>query len=237
MEVRINEQIGRCPGHNYTHEQFREVPKGGTFFFCTIEEAKYLQDMMLGTVAYSRSAFDVHEWLPMIGSNALNWHGSYYLHAGQLSDREIGMFCRSDSGDKAWAGQLIRDASDVELVKDQVPRDEMLFVAPKRDFSAEWRLWMIEGKCVASTRYVNPFTNYSYMEGPYQTVNEQIRDAIEFAEWLADDLYEPDDMYVIDIARSGKHNLVVEYNAYSTSGFYGVDAKGLVEATKRRFEK
>ena len=192
MEVRINEQIGRCPGHNYTHEQFREVPKGGTFFFCTIEEAKYLQDMMLGTVAYSRSAFDVHEWLPMIGSNALNWHGSYYLHAGQLSDREIGMFCRSDSGDKAWAGQLIRDASDVELVKDQVPRDEMLFVAPKRDFSAEW---------------------------------------------LADDLYEPDDMYVIDIARSGKHNLVVEYNAYSTSGFYGVDAKGLVEATKRRFEK
>ena len=98
-------------------------------------------------------------------------------------------------------------------------------------------MWIIDGKCVASTRYVNPFVQYAEPDWPYKSDDELRHAAIEFAEWLADDLYEPDDMYVVDVARAGSANLVVEYNAYSTSGFYGVDAKGLVEATKRRFEK
>ena len=236
IDIKVNEAVGKCPGRNYTHEEFKNVPKSGTFFFCTIEEAKYLQDMMLGTVAYSRSAFDVHEWLPMIGTNALNWHGSYYLHAGQLSDREIGMFCRSDSGDKAWAGQMIKDTNDVDLVKDQVQRDEILFVAPRREFSAEWRLWMIEGKCVASSRYVNPFAQYAEPDWPYKSDDELRQAAIEFAEWLADQVYEPDDMYVVDVARAGSANLVVEYNAFSTSGWHDADPERLIQAVERHFQ-
>ena len=96
---------------------------------------------------------------------------------------------------------------------------------------------MIEGKCVASTRYVNPFVQYAEPDWPYKSDDELRHAAVEFAEWLADSVYEPDDMYVVDVARAGSANLVVEYNAYSTSGFYGVDADRLVEATRRRFEK
>ena len=50
MEVKVSESIGRCRW-NYKGEDFKSLKKSGTFFFCTIREAKYLLDTMNGVVA------------------------------------------------------------------------------------------------------------------------------------------------------------------------------------------
>lgn len=226
ISVMVNEAVGTCPGHNYEHGQFKNLPKSNTFFFCTIEEARLLQDRMLGVVSYSRSAFNVHEWLPVIGTNAMNWKGSYYLHSGQLSGREIGMFCRSDGGDKQWPGQMIKDALDIALIQDRTLVDEMLFVAPAVPIECEWRCWMTGGKCAEAVRYVNPFCEYAV-----NGMAPGIVGVKRYAEWLDDELHQPDDMYVVDIALTHDGLKVVEYNSYSTSGWYGADAEKLVKAT------
>ena len=230
MKIMVNETLGKCDC-NYKSEDFRKVPKSNTFFFCTIEEAKYLQNQMLGTVSYYTRLFNVSSWLPMIEDKALNWKGSYYIHAGQISEREIGKFCRSDNGDKIWAGQVIRDEADVELIKNQVPSDALLFIAPKKEISREWRIWMCNGQCMASSPYDNPFCEYTGESGDEDG-------AVKFACKLAEMLYEPDERYVIDIAHTPFDGYkVVEYNAYSTSGFYDVDVEKLLKNTAESFEQ
>ena len=228
MDICVNENIGKC-NCNYAHDEFEHLPKSGNFFFCSIEEARYLQTMGFGVVSYDEDVFKVSQWLPAIGENALNWEGSYYLHALQMSEREIGSFCRSDSGDKHWAGQMIRDDSDIRLIKSIVPVDEMMFVAPRRDVFGEWRIWMINGMCAAGTPYANEFCEYAGHEGC-------LNDAVDFAVWLANEEFEPDERYVIDVAYTKDGYKVVEYNAYSTSGFYGVDTGRLFDATIRSYE-
>lgn len=229
MKVKVNELLGKC-NFNYTCDEFKNMPKSDTFFFCTIEEARYLQTMMYGIVAYDDRLFDVSSWLPMIKGNALNWNHSYYLHAAQLSEREIGKFCRSDSGDKAWSGQMIRDASDILLIKSQVMEDEMMFVAPRKVFSCEWRIWIANGNPVACTPYTNSFCEYECCGGT-------LDGAVDFAVELGDRVYEPDDRYVVDVAFTQDGYKVVEYNAYSTSGFYDVDADELIRGTIESFDE
>jgi len=229
MKVRVNELIGRS-SFSYSSDDFKNVPKSGTFFFCTIKEAKYLQDAQLGVVSYDRRAFDVVNWLPMIHSDALNWPGSKYMHAGQLSLSEVGMFCRSNSGDKRWAGQLIRDEYDLALIHDRVMCDELMFIAPCMSISSEWRLWMIEGRCIASTSYSNEFCRYDKSSKQFS-----VDDVVKFAEELAES-FEPNDMYVMDIANSNGCLKVVEYNAFSTSGFYEVDSNLLIKKTLEYLE-
>ena len=170
--------------------------------------------------------YDVSNWLPAIGSNALNWKDSYYKHVGQIGEKEIGMFCRSNSGNKKWAGQIIHDSIDIETIKQQILWDELLFLAPRIEISREWRAWMIDGKCVAITPYANEFCDYRD-DG---SIPDQ-KAAADYAEWIADQMYEPDDMYVIDIAYNQGEHKVVEYNSYSTSGWYDIDAENLVKAT------
>lgn len=229
MKIMVNELLGKCDC-NYKSDNFKNVPKSNTFFFCTIEEAKYLRNQMLGIVAYDDKCFNVSEWLPSIGSSALNWKDSYYVHSLQLSEREVGKFCRSNSGDKKWAGQLIKDMTDVSLIQSQVSPDELMFIAPKMDIAAEWRIWMKDGDCMAYTSYHNQFCDYCGEGG-----NE--KDAVDFAKWMSINEFEPDERYVVDIAYTVDGYKVVEYNSYSTSGFYGVDADKLIRATFDSFDK
>lgn len=230
IDIKVNELVGKCPGRNYRSEDFKNLSKSDTFFFCTIQEAKQLQDRQHGCVSYGKYEYCVSTWMPAIGSNALNWKGSYYLHSAQLSEREIGMFCRSNAGDKQWAGQVIRDASDIALIKDRTLRDQFMFVAPVMPIECEWRCWMVDGKCVEAVRYVNPFCEYTVTEK-----EPDINDARRYAEWLDDELHQPDDMYVVDIARSAGELKVVEYNSFSTSGWHDADPEKLIAAVERHF--
>ena len=227
LKIRVNSLLGKCDC-NYTSEEFNGMPKSGTFFFCTIREARYLLERQFGVVSFSETGYDVSSWMPMIGDLALNWKDSYYLHAGQLSGDETGMFCRSDSAYKEWSGQVARNAIDIDTIKMSVPSDEMMFVAPKASISCEWRCWMINDRCVAWSRYGNPFCEYA----PGDPDDAK---AIGFAETVAREVYGPDEAYVVDIALSHGRYKVVEYNCYSTSGFYDVDREMLFDATRRHF--
>lgn len=229
MKVKVNELLGKCD-FNYTCDEFKNMSKSDTFFFCTIEEARYLQTMMYGIVAYDKEAFKVSSWLPMIKRHALNWNGSYYLHASQLSEREIGMFCRSNNGDKEWAGQLIKSNADIQLIKSQVMEDEMMFVAPKTDIANEWRIWMANGQPMACTKYHNEFCDYIENGGSDDG-------AVDFSIEIADRMYEPDERYVIDVAYTPDGYKVIEYNSYSTSGFYDVNPIELIHNTIESFKK
>lgn len=230
IRIMVNEAVGKCPGRNYGSGDFKDLSKSDTFFFCTIQEAKQLQDRQCGCVSYGKHEYCVSTWMPAIGTNALNWKGSYYLHSAQLSEREIGMFCRSNAGDKQWAGQVVRDASDIALIKDRTLRDQFMFVAPVAPIECEWRCWMADGKCVEAVRYVNQFCEYVVTEK-----EPDIEDARRYAEWLDDELHQPDDMYVVDIARSAGELKVVEYNSFSTSGWHDADPEKLIAAVERHF--
>lgn len=89
---------------------------------------------------------------------------------------------------------------------------------------------MVDGKCAEAVRYVNPFCEYTVSgKAP------DIEDARRYAEWLDDELHQPDDMYVVDIARSDGELKVVEYNSFSTSGWHDADPEKLISAVERHF--
>jgi hypothetical protein len=89
---------------------------------------------------------------------------------------------------------------------------------------------MIEGRCIASTSYSNEFCRYDKSSKQFS-----VDDVVKFAEELAES-FEPNDMYVMDIANSNGCLKVVEYNAFSTSGFYEVDSNLLIKKTLEYLE-
>lgn len=205
-----------------TFKNLKEISKSNTFFFSTISDCLYLQTMMFGTV----SIFDISidKYIAFLQDKFLNYDG-YFKLACQLNESDINKFCRSNSSYKHWAGQIIKDKIDLNFVKQENQLDTLMYLAPVKYVSQEMRLWMIDGKCVEITPYATWENNY---EVKYEFSKESY---IKFAEKIAED-WEPDSMYVIDIGISYGKMYVIEYNAFSSSGFYDADVNKICKALK-----
>lgn len=207
-------------------DKLEEISKSNKFIFSTIKDCLYLQTMMYGSI----SVFDISidKYIAFLKDKFINYDG-YFKLACQLNDSDINKFCRSNSSYKHWAGQIIKDKIDLNFVKQQNQLDELMYLAPVKYISQEMRLWMIKGKCVEITEYQTWENNYKIK---YEYSKE---DYIKFAEKIADD-WQPDNMYVIDIGISYNKMYVIEYNAFSTSGFYNADVNKICKAVEKLYK-
>lgn len=235
MKVAINEILIRDNKRDYNvldFEIFKDlkgISKSNTFFFSTIQDCSYLQTMMYG--ATSIYDISINKYLAFLKDKFLNFNG-YFKQTCQLDESDINKFCRSNSAYKHWAGQIIKDKIDLNFIKQQLQQDILLYLAPVKYVSNEMRLWMIDGKCIEITEY--PTWTCDNLELSYQEAKFTKEDYIKFAEDIADD-WEPNDMYVMDIGISYGKLQVIEYNSFSTCGFYNADISKIVSAVKEKY--
>jgi hypothetical protein len=95
-----------------------------------------------------------------------------------------------------------------------------MFISSNKDISQEVRCWMINGKCIEISKYITwnkEQQNYIFDNNEY----------IKFAEFIAS-IYEPDELYTIDLGVFENKIYIIEYNCFSTSGFYNANIEKII---------
>lgn len=127
------------------------------------------------------------------------------------------LFVRPDSGSKVFTGFCIsRDSLAFELSSliqiTSVTNTTLLQVSPSKPIEAEFRFFIANRKVVSSTAY-------SFDPGKAKSCRPP-QQAIDLAEMVAIHRWQVDVAYTCDIAISAGKALIVELNAFSTSGMY-----------------
>lgn len=207
----------QLPKNTIIFKKLEDIPKTDAFIFSSIQDCKYLTTMNYGITSYYN--LDITDYLAFIFDYFLNNDG-YFKLICQLNENDINKFCRSNSGNKIWAGQVIKDKIDLDFVKQENQLDTLMFISSNKDISQEVRCWMINGKCIEISKYITwnkEQQEYIFSDDEY----------IKYAEYIAT-IYEPDQLYVIDLGVYNNKIYIIEYNCFSTSGFYQANINKII---------
>lgn len=211
-----------CPKDVVRYDVFDYGKIDGFIFGCfeDIADAK-----LQGNENFSCWNLSVSYFMPFLKNEYLNFKDSYFKQVCQLNDSDIGMFIRSDSGKKVWSGQILKDIGLLNFIKSTIQDDEMMFLAKPRECKNEVRFWIKDEKIISYSPYSGTDRNGFINENIYiEKYEKYVKEIIK--EW------EPDSKYVIDVCESNNEFKVVEYNCFSSSGFYSADIGKIVDSVR-----
>ncbi|MEM6692726.1 MAG: ATP-grasp domain-containing protein, partial [Planctomycetota bacterium] len=135
------------------------------------------------------------------------------------------LFVRPDSPLKIFTGLTISRetfSKDFEFMGFyEFPSESMVVVSSPKQIVAEWRYVVAKGEVVAGSKYIDAGEEVSLeAEDPL---------ALEFAQAVAAEGYEPDPVWVLDVCRTvdGGYHLV-EIGGFSFASIYGCDKDAVV---------
>lgn len=189
-----------------------------------------------------------------------NYHCSkYYAHLGQfLFNRHYMMmplaevarrkeelfhqfssfFIRPSTGFKTGpvSGVVLTDKNFDEeysfFLEDFGP-DGLMIVAPPRHIDVEWRTIICRGKPITGCQYRTYCPETNKLGVDFDKSCPQ--DVLLFAEQVAS-VWQPDEMFCLDVVKSAEHLYLMEINALSTSGWYDCDVDKILQAIMTCYE-
>lgn len=223
------------------------ITRGGTKFLSILEKLKlknrdlsYLDDKLpkeivnnsilyidklIKSVDYDVQKFDQQYYskldLPLLNSNAK------YFDYSKIKNYEFSKetFIKPSRDLKSFNGGVIYDG---ETIKNYIARtghsmpsikDETIVVSDIKEIQEEYRFFIHKDKILAASRYMlNSEVN------PSNIVPEFLTDcAKDYAK-----LYNPADIFVMDLAVTNEGIKIVEYNCWNASGFYHCNIRDLI---------
>lgn len=146
-----------------------------------------------------------------------------------LEDRLL--FIRPDDDSKSFAGivmsfaELKEWAMKIELSESaQLTINSKIVIAEPLHLKAEWRLWIVKGKVIASTKYRENFILRKESDSPTEVK--------AFAESRCKE-YTPHDVFVMDIALCGDEYLIIECGCMNSAGFYAANIRDVIEQVSK----
>lgn len=197
---------------------------GCDYYFGSINDCRRL--ILLSKLGERVPRFDygdmsVSSYLNYVGDCALNNRESYWKLACQLNLLDVGAFCRSDSGDKIWSGQILTEPL-IGIIKDIVSGDTQMFLSKARDFEPiEYRCWVECGNLIACGAYVVDITGETDVSR-MKISDERIEEIEKFIRRCYR-CYSAHERYVLDLCIFHGELKMVEMNCFSTSGFANAD--------------
>lgn len=223
------------------------ITRGGTNFLSILEKLKlknrdlsYLDnklpkeivnnsilyiDKLIKSVDYNVQKFDQKNYskldLPLLNSNAK------YFDYSKIKNYEFSKetFIKPSRDLKSFNGGVIYAG---ETIKNYIARtghsmpsikDETIVVSDIKEIQEEYRFFIHKDKILAASRYMlNSEVN------PSNIVPEFLTDcAKDYAK-----LYNPADIFVMDLAVTNEGIKIVEYNCWNASGFYHCNIRDLI---------
>lgn len=223
------------------------ITRGGTKFLSILEKLKlknrdlsYLDnklpkeivnnsilyiDKLIKSVDYNVQKFDQKNYskldLPLLNSNAK------YFDYSKIKNYEFSKETfikpsrdlKSFNGGVIYAGETIKNY--IARTAHSMPsiKDETIVVSDIKEIQEEYRFFIHKDKILAASRYMlNSEVN------PSNIVPEFLTDcAKDYAK-----LYNPADIFVMDLAVTNEGIKIVEYNCWNASGFYHCNIRDLI---------
>jgi hypothetical protein len=189
-------------------------------------------------IFFDEESFSMENYMAKWGSYMLNYDSTVTTFRGLMQEGHAPdklFFIRPDADTKAFAGEVKRFDEIREWYKSfskvagiDFSEDSPIIVGPPYNLKFEWRLWIVDKRVVAASRY-----------RVYFQLNKQRgcpKEVIEFAEARCRE-YTPHDIFVMDICASGDEYYIVECGCMNGAGFYDADISAIVEGVSTYFRK
>ena len=212
---------------DFTIDDKTNIYYGSTTFMNNIYEQL---DKPVG-LFYNHETFSMENYFNQYGEHMLN-HGADVLTIKdairKYGENEDDLFFRPDGDGKEFDGQtmsgvdmcgvLARALKNDERLSD----DQMMVVSKPWGIRKEWRNYIVNGKVVASSRYLEDFRlSKSGTDIP--------EDMIKFTEDMCK-LYQPHDVFAMDVALTGGEYYIIECGCMNSVGFYDCDVREYIKA-------
>lgn len=171
-------------------------------------------------------------WKNIYGPHFLNSDG----HLMKLKDVELFaeyMFVRPNGDFKDFSGSLVDRAGMEKFVKSVQEGgytfDDTLdvFIAPEKHLFEEYRMFIVNGKVVSSSKYRLRTILDKKPNAPQEIV--------DFANRMAK-IWSPEPAYVMDICKTDKGELkLLELNCFNASGVYAAPLIPIIQAVENLF--
>lgn len=139
------------------------------------------------------------------------------------------LFIRPNSGMKPFGGQVLereRFELDVGRLKNAMFPHELCVVSSPKNVEDEWRFVVVQGKIVASSKYISAGEVISSTDVP--------NEAKDLAEAVVRTGFSPDSAWTLDICRTRRNEYrLLEVNCFSCAGLYACDLKPIVTAVSK----
>jgi len=135
-------------------------------------------------------------------------------------------FIRPSTGFKTFTGQVYNFGEwnkDLDWIKDYVTPESMIIISSAKNISAEYRFVVVNKKVITGSRYK--------VNGELEVTSEFTQEALLKAQEIANEEWEPDKSYVIDIGENdNKKCYLIEINSFSCSGLYDCELEPIVKS-------
>ncbi|MBO9733167.1 MAG: ATP-grasp domain-containing protein [Chitinophaga sp.] len=210
----------------------RSIFYGSTTLCALVAENKQLQEGLF----FDPALFSIGNYLERWGKYMLN-DGAVVTTFATLMSREEApetlFFIRPDDDSKSFAGET-KSFGDIKAWYDQLKMVENtnlslqspIVVSTPYNIQYEWRLWIVNGKVIAASKYRTYFKLTPAIGCPPEV--------IAFAESRCEE-YMPQAVFVMDVCLCGDEFYIVECNCMNAAGFYKADVTAIVAAVSAHF--
>jgi hypothetical protein len=181
-------------------------------------------------VFYDELHFSMENYIEKWQQHMLNYDAQVItfktlMEDGQYKDDQL-LFIRPNDDGKSFAGEVkqLNEISDwyekLKAVENtNLSLDSKIVVSTPYNIQYEWRLWIINKKVIAASKYREYFQLKKEAGCPI--------DVVAFAEARCRE-YTPHDVFVMDICLCGDSYFIVECNCMNGAGFYKANVEAIV---------
>jgi hypothetical protein len=187
---------------------------------------------------FNDQLFSIENYFAKWGSHMLN-HGALVTSFRELMsepyDADKLLFIRPDDDSKSFSGE-VKKFSDITswyarlkmFDNTSLSLNSKIVVSEPYHLRYEWRLWIVNKKVVAASKYREDFKLKKERGCPTEV--------IRFAEHRCLE-YTPHDVFVMDICETGDNYYIVECGCLNSAGFYHADIGAIVSSVTAYFSK
>ncbi len=191
----------------------RYVIRGG------VEITRFNHPVIKKSLFYDVKTFD-QNYYGQLGLPLLNADATSYIFS-EIKNRVFTspVFVKPSRDNKAFSAVLLSPGETLdELLSQQIHNvisdDETVLCAPTKKIFAEYRFFVINQQIITGSRY----HLLGKLSPHYEIPSFVMNDARQYAK-----LYQPHDVFTMDIAMTDEGAKIVEYNCWNASGIYDTD--------------
>jgi len=231
VEVEIMPFIDQLPALN--HSKY-SIFYGST----TLGELVKNDEKLKAGFFFNETAFSIENYIKKWGEHMLNF-GASITTIRQLVDEDYDsnklLFVRPDNDSKSFSGEVIKFSEVKDWYNKLISSDSRILtidtkiiVSEPYNLRHEWRLWIVNKKVIASSKYREEFRLKKESGCPELVV--------KFAEDRCLE-YTPHNIFVMDVCQTGNAFYIVECGCMNSAGFYASDIGAIVRNVTEYFLK
>lgn len=185
-------------------------------------------------VFFNPVTFTIENYIKQWGKHMLNADAQVITFGKLVTKRYAAdtlLFIRPDDDSKSFAGEvkpfseIVKWVNQLEsLGNEGLSGDTKVIVSKPYNIQTEWRLWIVNKRVIAASKYRTYFKLTKERGCPAEVV--------AFAEDRCRE-YTPHNVFVMDICLCGDSYYIVECGCMNGAGFYDADIGEIVESVSR----